>query len=159
MKILPLAATALVFLALAGCASTTDAAESTPTPTPEGFRAIGTIQVPMDLSATLPLQDDNPTIGNPCIPKSGYDDIDEGSQVVVSNARGEKIALGSLEEGTLANGPSGDAFFQSVCQFAFSVDDIPDEGRIYSVHVGNENRGEQSYSRTDLQSGISLTIG
>lgn len=157
------AATGLAITAaitLGGCAAQGSSSSTpTPTPTPESFQALGTITVPMDLGATLPLQDGKPTIGNPCIPKSGYSDIDEGTQVVVSNASGEKIALGSLDEGTLANGPSGTAFLNSVCQFAFTVSDIPEEGKIFSVHIGNEARGEESFTATDLRAGISLSLG
>jgi len=155
-------AAAVVFAAaaaLSGCAAQSSSSTPTPTPTPETFRALGTITVPMDLSATLPLQDGNPTIGNPCIPKAGYSDIDAGAQVTVSNASGEKIALGELEDGTLASGPDSDAFYASVCQFYFTVSDIPEDGKIYSVHIGNEARGEQSYTATDLRAGVSLTLG
>lgn len=161
MKLLVLAIVGLAALSLGGCAASTssDKPTSTPTPTPSTFSAIGTIQVPMNFSATLPLQNGKPTIGNPCVPQSGYNDISTGAQVVISNASGEKIALGSLESGTLANGPGGEAFIQSVCQFAFTVDDVPDEGKIYSVHIGNDNRGEQSFTQNDLRVGVSLTLG
>ncbi|QKS17328.1 hypothetical protein HUN59_14905 [Curtobacterium sp. Csp2] len=156
MKLLVLAAAGLAALSLTGCAAASSSAK--PTPTETSFRATGTIQVPMDLNATLPLQHDAPTIGNPCIPKSGFSDIAEGSQVVVLDENGKKVALGKLRAPTLANGPSGTAFFQSVCQLDFTVAAVPDGSKIYSVRIGNDNRGEQSYSKSDLTAGVALSL-
>lgn len=150
------AAVALATLALTACA-TTPAAK--PTPTPKPFSATGTITVPMDISASLPLQDGKPTIGNPCIPKAGYSDISDGAQVVVANASGETVAVGELGEGGLQNGPSGTAFFQSVCEYPLTVSDIPVGSKFYSVHVGNTNRGEQTFTADQLKDGIALTLG
>ncbi|WP_242089278.1 hypothetical protein [Curtobacterium sp. DN_7.5] len=157
MKSAALAIPVLIF-ALGGCAVDGQVG-ATPTPTPEPFSASGTITVPMDISASLPLQDGNPTIGNPCVPQAGYSDIESGAQVTVANAAGETIAVGQLSPNGLQNGPSGDAFYQSVCEFAISVDDIPPTSKFYSVHVGNTNRGEQTFTAAQLKDGIALTLG
>lgn len=153
--------TAVTALALAGFALTACAATpaAKPTPTPKPFSATGTISVPMDISASLPLQNGKPTIGNPCIPKGGYSDIDGGAQVIVSDGSGETVAVGELDEGGLQNGPSGSAFYQSVCEYPFTVDDVPARVKFYSVHIGNTNRGEQTYTAAQLKSGIALTLG
>jgi hypothetical protein len=155
-RIVSAAVAALTCLVLASCA-TRPAAK--PTPTPKPFSATGTISVPMDIGASLPLQDGKPAIGNPCIPKGGYSDVDEGAQVIVANGSGETVAVGELDGGGVQNGPAGNAFYQSVCEYPFTVSGIPSGSKFYSVHIGNANRGEQTYTRSQLEDGIALTLG
>jgi hypothetical protein len=141
---------------VAGCGSQPTAK---PTPTPKPFDFSGTIEVPIDLATTLRLENNTPTLEGPCASDDGYSDIDEGTQVVVSNANGKKVALGTLEAGQLADGPDGDKFFESVCQYPFTVDDVPPGSSIYSVHIGNQARGDLSYKKSELEDGIALKLG
>lgn len=157
-KVTIISAALLAVLASTGC-SALPGSKPSASPTPQPFDVTGTISVPIDVALTYKLQDSKPTIEKPCIPRDGFDDIDEGAQVVVLDANGTKVALGELGTGGLANGASSEAFISSVCEFPISVSDVPNSGGIYSVHVGNEARGEQSYTKSELEDGIALTLG
>jgi hypothetical protein len=155
VKTAAVAISALVALALAGCAVDGQIGAS-PTPAPEPFATSGTISVPMDFAAMLQRADaDNPP---PCIAKAGYSDIVGGAQVIVANGSGETVAVGALDDGVIADNQSstGDA---KVCEFSFTASDIPPGSKFYSVHIGNTNRGEQTYTAAQLRDGIALSIG
>lgn len=151
-----LAAVALSALLLAGCAQQapsvsrpTVSAKPSPTPTPSPppstLLVIGAVDV---FNSDGGIEKDKP-----CSNSGGYTDISPDAQATVKNASGVTIALGSLGNGTGTN--------EYTCEFALIVPAVPDLGPtgIYSVHVGNVNRGEISYTRDQLKSGISLTIG
>lgn len=86
--------------------------------------------------------------GKRCSAASGYDDIGAGVAVVVSNPAGVKVAIGSLGRGELSN--------EYTCSFPFTVDDVPDKWSVYSIEVGH--RGNVDYSRSDLDSPVTLTL-
>jgi hypothetical protein len=73
--------------------------------------------------------------GRGCEGTSGYDDIDEGTQVTISDGRGKTIGIGRSES--------------SSCMFEFSVPDVPNAD-FYKVEVAH--RGELSYSKEELAS-------
>ncbi|MBT2501425.1 hypothetical protein [Curtobacterium sp. ISL-83] len=160
MKTASLALPVLAVLVLSGCAVNGHiGAESTPTPT--AFVASGTISVPIDISATIAAQGgDGATLGEACVSRDGYDDITSGAQVVVSDASDKKVAIGDLGDGLLVKGPTGSTkLYESRCEYPFRIKDVPLGSKIYSVHAGNEARGERSFTRGDLTDGIQLTIG
>lgn len=150
------AAVAIGALLLAGCGQQTATASHpsvspapsptpTPSPSPSTLLVIGAVDV-FNTDGGLDK-------GKPCSNSAGYTDIAADAQVTVKNASGATIALGSLGNGIGTN--------EYNCEFALIVPAVPDLGSagIYSVHVGNVNRGEISYTRDQLKSGISLTIG
>jgi len=45
------------------------------------------------------------------------------------------------------------------CEYPFTVAEIPAGMKFYSVHIGSTNRGEQTYTAAQLESGVALTLG
>jgi len=92
------------------------------------------------------------TVPCPQGPGGGYDDVQEGAQVTVSNSSGNVLAVGRLENG-IYNGGSMHVTFE------FTVDDLPDAA-IYQVEVAH--RGALTYSKRDLTVRgwtVDLTLG
>jgi hypothetical protein len=85
----------------------------------------------------------NPDV-RPCIGKEGYDDIQGGAQVVVTDQTGSIIATGSLAPGTPVE--AGAAY---LCQFAFTVS-VPNDRDFYSIEVSH--RGKLTYSLAEMES-------
>jgi hypothetical protein len=79
------------------------------------------------------------TDGRGCEGTSGYD-IDEGTQVTISDGRDKTIGLGNLSIGRSES---------SSRVFEFSVPDVPNAD-FYKVEVAH--RGELSYSKEELAS-------
>ena len=74
----------------------------------------------------------------------------------MENAKGEVVALGKVVSGSTATIGG-----QLQCVMEFSVNDIP-ESNFYSVVIGNNQRGKQTYSKDDLASkkwSITLSLG
>lgn len=143
--ILATAALALV----AACGGSSPAAEkptpSTHSPTgPKTFSASGYIDVD-----GYALFHDGYRV---CLPDDGYDDITSGAQVKVSDASGETVALGRLETQV----PHGHGYM-TVCRFNFTVDDIPEGSKLYSVEVSH--RGALTYSEDEMKAGLAFTLG
>ncbi len=134
-----LAAAAL--LAVAGCggadAHTTTVTVTKPPAKPATFTVHGTMQV-----------DSGTSFSGYCSSADGYDDVQEGTAVVVYNPAGTKVAIGQLGPGK----PHG----RSTCQYRFTVADVPDQWSVYSIEVGH--RGQVNYSRHDLDQPVSLTL-
>lgn len=127
-------------LALSGC-----------TPEPETFTISGTIQVTS--SDLLGGKE-----GEPCTAEDGYDDIRAGVPILVSTDNDGTVAKGSLNAGVgtpaTVNGTTYGGFY---CTFAFSLDGLPDTDEFYTVKIAN--RGEQVYSRQELQRPLALRLG
>lgn len=84
-----------------------------------------------------------------CYTDEGYDDIQGGTDVVVTAPNGNKIAIGSLESGRSSGRD---------CVFGFTVEDVPEDVSLYTVEVGD--RGELTYKRDELDGGyLRLTLG
>lgn len=86
-----------------------------------------------------------------CAASGGYSDIAEGTQVIVKDRDGKTLAVGRLEQGERQT-----ALY---CTFAFTVEGIKDAS-FYKVEISH--RGEQNYSRTDLEDqdwNIGLKLG
>jgi hypothetical protein len=89
--------------------------------------------------------------GDVCSGTGGYDDVDAGASVVVTNEQGTVIGTGSLGLGSAS--PGGD------CVFNFTVAGLP-EGRFYGVEVSH--RGKVTFSREQLEQdgwNVELTLG
>ena len=78
--------------------------------------------------------------GQGCEGTSGYNDIDEGTQVTVTDGDGKTLGVGKLGIGKSENGS---------CIFDFSVPNVPEAG-FYKIEVAH--RGELSYSKQELAS-------
>lgn len=98
-----------------------------------------------------------------CRGAGGYEDLGEGTQVVVRNESGEVIATGALGAGSLPlsedNSPTTTSYDWSPCTFPIEVTDVPD-AEFYTVEVSH--RGGLTYSAAELE-GLDwqpqLTIG
>lgn len=88
----------------------------------------------------------------PCWPGGGYSDIHEGTQVVVSDAGGKTLGIGSLGAGIQDDTGAGKR-----CLFSFWVKDIPRGEKFYGVEVAH--RGRLQYPAARMTDPISLTLG
>jgi hypothetical protein len=89
--------------------------------------------------------------GEVCSGTNGYDDVDTGASVVVTNEQGTVIGTGSLGQGSTS--PDGD------CVFNFTVAGVP-EARFYGVEVSH--RGKVTFSHEQLDQdrwNVELTLG
>ena len=105
--------------------------------TPNSFTATGTFEL-VDTDDV-----------NPCAPSGGYSDIGDGAEVVVSNAAGHTLAIGSLGTGKKSLGS---------CIFPFTVHDVPTGQKFYGVEV--THRGAVQESEKDMERGkVALSLG
>ena len=156
MKLIPIAAIAVVAL-LSGCA--VSATETSPTPTPTTTPSIfiaGVVSTPLDLSAFTASGEDA-AIGVPCTSSAGYDDIHDGAQVIISDQTGTTIGLTTLGAGQLL-AKEGDSLFAARCAYKFQQT-VPGGATFYGLHAGNANRGVVQYSPEDVRNLIQLTLG
>lgn len=79
----------------------------------------------------------------------GYDDIHEGASVVIYDAAGKKLAVGSLDAGK-ERGTSG------LCLFDFEVSDVPSGVGPYGVEVSS--RGQVTF-KEDQADNIVISLG
>jgi len=141
-----LAASAIMAINLADSRdATTQAAVNSPTPTT--FLVVGTVTVPASIGS-------EPGNGGDCYTPDGYGDIREGAQVTVKDAAGTVIALGRLDPGHTVD---SNGTFASKCIFGFTLTDVPEGKDFYLVEVSH--RGELRYTRGDLASALTLTLG
>ena len=140
-----LTVTAVAAILLAGCG----APQPTETPaTPDTFDLLGVLEV----SQAKPLGED----GKPCLATGGYDDIEAGVQVRVTDSAGEVVALSELLPGIAKDNyptvPGTD-----MCRFLFVVGDVPGQaGDIFGVEVGN--RGSVNFEVDDEITSVTLTL-
>lgn len=142
-----LAVTAVTAILLAGCG----APQPTETPvaaTPDTFDLLGVLEV----SQAKPLGED----GKPCLATGGYDDIEAGVQVRVTDSAGEVVALSELLPGVAKDNyptvPGTD-----MCRFPFVVGDVPGQvGDIFGVEV--DNRGSVNFEVDDEMTSVTLTL-
>jgi hypothetical protein len=99
----------------------------------------------------LGIDDGNFYVNNgSCEGADGYDDVQSGLQVTVSNEAGTVIGTGSLDTSEVTD---------EGCRFNFRVDNVP-VAKFYKIAVGR--RGELSYSYEDMKANswsVSLTLG
>jgi D-arabinose 1-dehydrogenase-like Zn-dependent alcohol dehydrogenase len=108
----------------------------------------------LSINGTLTLHQDpeaGAQEGDLCSGTGGYDDIDLGTSVVVTNEQGTVVGTGSLGPGSTTSSLD--------CDFTFTVADLP-EARFYGIEVSH--RGRVTFSRQQLdQDGwdVGLTLG
>lgn len=85
--------------------------------------------------------------GGECDGYRGFDDITPGAQVVV-RAEGKTVGKGELEEGKYDDG---------WCRFSFTIASVEGGFDFYSVEISN--RGAIEYTKEELESGVSLSLG
>jgi hypothetical protein len=157
----PIAATAaLVLLALTGCGGAAGAdATPTPTATPsEKFTASGTISTRPSLTYFAPGDEEaGHTVGDECISTDNYDDIAQGTQVVVTDDSGKTVGVGSLNGGVLAGDADITSMLEASCSFSFSVR-VDSPSKFFGVEAGNDARGDIQVSREDLKAGAELSL-
>lgn len=137
-----------VLVACGGSSNTTQTAA-----TKTGRTLAGTITIQKDVGTVF-------KIGDECKGFGGYEDINDGAQVVVKDQGGKILAVGSVEKGAaIDSGRTTLAFYVVWCRFRFAVPNIP-ERPFYTVEVAH--RGAMTYSRIDLDSkgwNLDLTLG
>ena len=85
-----------------------------------------------------------------CAGSDGYDDVETGLQVKVSNEAGTVIGNGSLDLGEVTD---------DGCKFSFIVNNIP-VAKFYKIEVGR--RGELNYSYDEMKAAgwnVELSLG
>ena len=92
-----------------------------------------------------------PTGDKTCAASGGYDDIDKGTSVVITDAAGKTIAIGELQEGRSI--PNAD----DECAFFFTVKDVPDGQKFYGIEVSH--RGNVKYTLKEMKKGPVLSLG
>lgn len=83
----------------------------------------------------------------------GIEDIRAGAQVVISDAAGNTIAIGQLQQGLVVGPDAGGGY---TCSFGFSVQ-APGGLDFYGVEISH--RGRLQYPRAELNRPIALTLG
>ncbi len=102
---------------------------------------------------------DTSTVGLACVADDGYDDIDTGAQVVVTDEAGTTLGIGDLGIGILTTSSGDSTGPADRCQFQFAVSDVPTGKKFYGVHVGNQARGILRYTADQITEPLTLTIG
>lgn len=90
-------------------------------------------------------------IGQGCSGTGGYDDIQAGTSVVVSDENGKVLATGHLDAGKISA--------LETCRFTFDLNGVPDAS-FYQVEVSH--RGKVTFSSDDLSKKgwqVDLTLG
>ena len=144
-----IAGLAVLFLVAAGATwALTRAVPAAPTPTQSATGAATTI-INGDLTLTSARGVRN-TVGSICTGTGGYDDIQAGASVTVTDANGTTIALGSL-----LLGETSELIFR--CVFPIRVLDVPMGKGFYGIEVAH--RGKVQIAEADLAAGVHLTLG
>ena len=88
-----------------------------------------------------------------------YDDIDDGAQVVIEDAEGKTVGLGTLSAGRLTApaDATSTSMLEAGCEFSFTAT-VESTSQFFGVRAGNESRGTVQYAKTDLTSGVELTL-
>jgi hypothetical protein len=90
--------------------------------------------------------------GSPCTGQGGYDDLGNGTQVVLTDEKGGTLSTGRLSPGQ---------FDGLGCTFSFALEEVT-RSDFYGLTVGSGSRGELQYSYEELADGdwsVQLSIG
>lgn len=142
----------IAILALVAACSTPAATTTTAAPT---TTTLATETIAGTFTLTNP-QVRPPT--EPCVGEEGFDDIQEGAQVVIRDGDGTTIANSALGPGEATSDSTGPGSLW-YCVFAFSVE-VPAGEPFYSVEVSH--RGEVTYSAEEMEAAdwvVSLELG
>lgn len=110
------------------------------------MKAVGTIGV----LATPP---DERVEGGKCTAAQGYDDIAEGADVTVTDAKGATVGTEPLRAGSLHFIDNSNVW----CNFLFVISDIPPGRKFYTLAIGQ--RDPKQLTEADLGGSLSLQIG
>lgn len=88
--------------------------------------------------------------GGACSPSEGYDDIAEGTSVVVMDAAGKTIAIGKLGAGETGS-------YLLACNYKFKVTGVPVGAKFYKVEVSH--RGAVQYTEKQMHQTLDLSLG
>lgn len=91
-----------------------------------------------------------------CQGLGGYSDLRAGTQVVVTDAAGKKLAVGALVAGRAGDFSTESDGTQRAgsCSLSFAVSGVPRGVGPYGVEVSH--RGVQNYNETELDRGVML---
>lgn len=86
-----------------------------------------------------------------CVGAGGYSDITPGAEVILTNQSGKILGATGLSAGVAA---------VDLCQYTFTIHNVPDDQAQYAVEV--THRGKVVKSKAEMQASnwtIELTIG
>lgn len=140
----------LLALMLCGCGGAEPQAHPSPSPSPspalQAFAISGAI--------TLGSTDYDSEADGSCVGTGGYDDLQPGGQVVVTDPAGTTVAVGQITDGQVEEDDNG----IHSCRLTFQVTDVPAGKKFYGVEV--TNRGRLQYSEDEVQrTHLELSIG
>lgn len=120
---------------------------------------------PINIKGTLTLgvlayeDTSNPTAqadGDTCQGFEGYGDIISGIAVTVGGSTGQTLGIGQLSTGVLSDVDDSLGTPMGDCVFTFDVA-VPNGQSVYTVTISH--RGTQTFTPTQVASGIALTLG
>lgn len=128
-----LLATVVLALVLTGCGAGKEpaaapSAKPTPTRLPLLVRGSFVLQLPDFMW--------NPGV---CAGRGGFDDINAGTDVVVTDSTSTTVAIGKLGTGQPVIDPS-DSTRATSCLFTFDIKDAPSGRGFYGIEVGHRGR-------------------
>lgn len=98
------------------------------------------------------------SVQNPvCAGTDGFDDVRTGAQVVVTDAGGATVAVGTLGEGLASYQTVNGESLAISCKFSFAIPDVPAGKGFYGVAV--THRGSMQYQEAQLREALQLTLG
>lgn len=96
------------------------------------------------------------TSSGDCLGDGGYSDIHGGLNVVVTDSKGETVAMGALSNEGKARRDSVSPIRPTSCTFTFTIADVPEGSKFYGITLGR--RGTQQFARDDLNQPVHLTL-
>ncbi len=98
---------------------------------------VGTVAVEADFAGNV--QAKNTSEDGPCLVEAGYDDQQDGAQVVVTDATGKTVGVGALKATGLQVLSGSTAMTDTWCGFTFSVLKVPRGSGFYGVAIGHRD--------------------
>jgi len=146
--------TLVAAVSLSSCAAAVVEAEAEPSPTRTEFLLQGTVTTPLDWDTHHFVYDGaEPVVGDLCRAGFGYQDIEQGAQVEVTDESGTTIGTGRVQSGEVRSS-SGIL----LCQFPILAHHLPLDAEFYGIHVGNVLRGETHYTLAQIQAGLDIRL-
>jgi hypothetical protein len=120
---------------------------------PETVTAVSPAATPLKVDGQVTVRGEPPAVLTDneltCRGGGGFDDLREGTQVVVTDAAGKTIALGQLGAGSWKRNVG--------CIFLFTVPDVPAGEKFYGLEISH--RGRVQYTAAQLAAPVELSIG
>lgn len=112
------------------------------------YRISGYVDVP-DHIWLREYSDDEPEDGEKCRrEQEGYEDVEPGTRLEVTDGDGNALAAGKLEKGELATSYEDKVGRAMDCRLPFTIEDVP-LAESYTIVL--EDRGDLTYSFQDLE--------